>query len=315
MSFHKRQQQMCPECKEETEIAEDHSAGDMICTQCGLVLEARAIDESSEWRTFTNESPNNDPVRVGGPLNPLLSDGGLSTVISKTGGGADAANLSRWSNRSSNPDRNLINAFKAIAGMAERLNLVTTIKDRANEIYKQIEDMKSIRGRSQDVILAACLYTACRQEEMPRTFKGKAIAGQICSVAKASKTEVGRCYKLIVGQLNQAMGTIRAEDYLRRFCSHLGLSHDVIRAATTVAERAKDIGIATQKSPISVAAAVIFMVAQLSDTKKAQKDVSMVTGVSEVTIRNAYKDLYPRAGELLPEWFASPAAVKSLPAP
>jgi transcription initiation factor TFIIIB Brf1 subunit/transcription initiation factor TFIIB len=46
------------------------------------------------------------------------------------------------------------------------------VKDRANEIYKKVEDLKSIRGRSQDAILAACLYIACRQEDRPRTFKG-----------------------------------------------------------------------------------------------------------------------------------------------
>ncbi len=46
------------------------------------------------------------------------------------------------------------------------------VKDRANEIYKKVEDLKSIRGCSQDAILAACLYIACRQEYKPRTFKG-----------------------------------------------------------------------------------------------------------------------------------------------
>ena len=50
---------------------------------------------------------------------------------------------------------------------------VTFPKDRANEIYKKVEDLKSIRGRNQDAILAACLYIACRQEDRPRTVKGK----------------------------------------------------------------------------------------------------------------------------------------------
>lgn len=45
-------------------------------------------------------------------------------------------------------------------------------KDRANEIYKKVEDQKPLRGRNQDAILAACLYIACRQEDKPRTVKG-----------------------------------------------------------------------------------------------------------------------------------------------
>ncbi|KAI7981812.1 Transcription initiation factor IIB [Camellia lanceoleosa] len=51
----------------------------------GLVLESHSIDETFEWRTFANESRDNDPVRVGGPTNPLLTDGGpcLGVTLAK----------------------------------------------------------------------------------------------------------------------------------------------------------------------------------------------------------------------------------------
>lgn len=45
-------------------------------------------------------------------------------------------------------------------------------QDRANEIYKKVEDLKSVKGRNQDAIFAACIYIACRQEDKPRTVKG-----------------------------------------------------------------------------------------------------------------------------------------------
>ena len=91
------------------------------------MLESHSIDETSEWRTFPNESNDNDPVRVGGPTNPLLSDGGLSTVISKPNGTTGdylSSSLGRWQNRGANPDRGLIQAFKTIATMADRSALI-----------------------------------------------------------------------------------------------------------------------------------------------------------------------------------------------
>ncbi|AES59634.1 putative transcription factor TFIIB [Medicago truncatula] len=48
-----------------------------------------------------------------------------------------------------------------------------------------------------------------------------------------------------------------------------------------------------RRSPISNAAAVIYIIIQLSDDKKPLKDISVAIGFSEVTIRNSYKDLYP----------------------
>ncbi|CAK9183476.1 unnamed protein product [Ilex paraguariensis] len=394
----------CPDCKRATEVVFDHSAGDTVCSECGLVLEAHSIDESSEWRTFANESGDNDPVRVGGPTNPLLADGGLSTVISKPNGATGdylSSSLGRWQNRGSNPDRSLIQAFKAIATMCDRLGLVVTIKsasrraaesspkllemevvqaaglgaqwmllpahlpqffcnepkiggypmrgassaffsfvilsvgptvrlctgtwasrvafciqrkDRANEIYKKVEDQKPLRGRNQDAILAACLYIACRQEDKPRTVK------EICSVANgATKKEIGRAKEFIVKQLevemgqSMEMGTIHAGDFLRRFCSHLGMTNQVVKAAQEAVQKSEELDI--RRSPISVAAAVIYMITQLSDDKKILKDISLATGVAEGTIRNSYKDLYPYASKLIPNWYAKEDAVRSLCSP
>ncbi|KAL7174230.1 hypothetical protein ACSBR2_033480 [Camellia fascicularis] len=307
----------CPECKRGTEVVFDHSAGDTVCSECGLVLESHSIDETSEWRTFANESGDNDPVRVGGPTNPLLADGGLSTVISKPNGSTGdflSSSLGRWQNRGSNPDRSLIQAFKAIATMSDRLGLVATIKDRANEIYKKVEDQKPLRGRNQDAILAACLYIACRQEDKPRTVK------EICSVVNgATKKEIGRAKEFIVKQLevemgqSMEMGTIHAGDFLRRFCSHLGMTNQAVKAAQEAVQKSEELDI--RRSPISIAAAVIYIITQLSDDKKILKDISLATGVAEGTIRNSYKDLYPYASRLIPSWYANEEDIKNLCSP
>ncbi|KAJ6332072.1 hypothetical protein OIU76_010454 [Salix suchowensis] len=387
----------CSDCKKHTEVVFDHSAGDTVCSECGLVLESHSIDETSEWRTFANESGDNDPVRVGGPTNPLLTDGGLSTVIAKPNGASGeflSSSLGRWQNRGSNPDRGLIMAFKTIATMSERdlnwdppafvldlmlwqvLGLVATIKaskitlnrtitkiksaspslftyedglDRANEIYKKVEDQKSSRGRNQDALLAACLYIACRQEDKPRTVK------EICSVANgATKKEIGRAKEYIVKHLgleagqSVEMGTIHAGDFMRRFCSNLGMSNHTVKAATEAVKTSEQFDI--RRSPISIAAAVIYIITQLSDDKKLLRglmivsysfyqvetngsvsedkratnsgggggldaDISLATGVAEGTIRNSYKDLYPHVSKIIPAWYANKEDLKNLCSP
>lgn len=307
--------QKCPECKKYTELVSDHAAGDLICSECGLVLEAHAVDETSEWRTFSNESANDDPVRVGGPLNPLLTDGGLTTVIARSNGQEMPGNVRGWASRGANPDRSLINAFKTIGSMADRAGLVSTIRDRANEIYKKVEDLKSIRGRSQDAILAACLYIACRQEDKPRTFK------EIGAVANnASKKEIGRATKFIVKQLeadmgmSMEMGAINAGDFMRRFCSHLPMDAAAVRAAIEVVKNTEQLDIRTSRAPISKAAASIYMVTQLCEKKVLPRDISRATGVAEGTIRNTYKDLRPHAAKLVPASFAKPEDLEKLSA-
>ncbi|GAB2267046.1 Transcription initiation factor IIB-2, variant 2 [Dionaea muscipula] len=140
----------CTDCKRSTEVVFDHSAGDTVCSECGLVLESHSIDETSEWRTFANDSNDNDPVRVGGPSNPLLTDGGLVTVISKPNGSTGdflSSSLGRWQNRGSNPDRSLLISFKTNATMADRLGLVATIKvSERTRLFLKDQSYRTLAG-------------------------------------------------------------------------------------------------------------------------------------------------------------------------
>ena len=159
----------------ESPLIEDHRAGDQICSQCGLVVGDRVIDVSSEWRTFSDDAGGVDKSRVGAAENSLLEGGNLSTMIGPgTGrpGETSYRNYTRpTSNNTAASDRSLINAMRIIAEMADRINLPKVITDRANKLFKMVQDGKHLTGRAHGAIAAACLYIACRQEGVPRTFK------------------------------------------------------------------------------------------------------------------------------------------------
>ncbi|XP_058450327.1 transcription initiation factor IIB [Malaya genurostris] len=292
-------------------LIEDYRAGDMICSECGLVVGDRVIDVGSEWRTFSNEKAGVDPSRVGGPENPLLSGGDLSTMIGPGTGPAsfDAFGTAKYQNRRtmSSSDRALIAAFKEISTMADRINLPKTIVDRANNLFKQVHDGKNLKGRSNDAKASACLYIACRQEGVPRTFK------EICAVSKISKKEIGRCFKLTLKALATSVDLITTADFMSRFCANLDLPNTVQRAATHIARKAVEMDIVPGRSPISVAAAAIYMASQASDQRKTHKEIGDIAGVADVTIRQSYRLMYPHAAELFPEDFKFTTPIDQLP--
>ena len=223
----------------EAALIEDYRAGDQICSECGLVVGDRVIDVGSEWRTFSNDNGGEDRSRVGGPENSLLGSCDLSTMIGPgkmSGGMTGFSNSSAmYNNRSSRvptSDRTLLNAFRSIMNMADRINLPKTIVDRANVLFKMVADGKNLKGRSNDAIAAACLYIACRQEGVPRTFK------EIVAVSTVSKKEIGRCFKLILKAHDTSVELITTGDFMSRFCGTLSLPRTVQRAATTIAKRA-----------------------------------------------------------------------------
>lgn len=58
---------------------------------------------------------------------------------------------------------------------------------------------------------------------------------------------------------------------MSRFCSNLGLPKQVQMAATHIARKAVELDLVPGRSPISVAAAAIYMASQASAEKRTQK--------------------------------------------
>merc|ERR1719410_2461024 len=281
----------------------------MICTECGLVVGDRVIDVGSEWRTFSNDKDSKDRSRVGDVENRLLSGSDLSTMMGPSSSGADTGEYAKYNNRRqiNATDRALIASFREISSMADRINLPGNIVDKAKANFKEVYESKSLKGRSNDAIAAACLYIACRQESVPRTFK------EIVAVSTVSKKEIGRCFKLILKAHDTSVDLITTGDFMSRFCGTLSLSREVQKAATCIAKKAVDLDIVPGRSPISVAAAAIYMASQASDDKRTQREIADIAGVADVTIRQSYKLMLPRAAELFPPDFRFITPIENLP--
>lgn len=94
---------------------------------------------------------------------------------------------------------------------------------------------------------------------------------EICAVSRISKKEIGRCFKLILKALETSVDLITTGDFMSRFCSNLCLPKQVQMAATHIARKAVELDLVPGRSPISVAAAAIYMASQASAEKRTQK--------------------------------------------
>jgi len=297
----------CPDCQlVQPDVVIDNAAGDVICANCGLVLEDRTIDENSEWRTFGSggdKSAGADPNRVGSPTNPHLGGAGLSTVIGKGSGDRLLNRASGRAGAGATAEYGLLRGFTEIARVADRINLNHSTKETSQELFKIVfEDGKAIRSRGFDESVAACVYMACRKEGFPRTLK------EVCAVSSAEKNNIARAYKIarkvLQEELSLNMGVVSASDYLPRFCSALGLPHQLKNAARSVQDAAHEIGVASSRQPTSRAAASIFIVLMMLPPGErpivettgrvvGKGDVAEIAGITESTIDTVYRYFFP----------------------
>ncbi|KAJ5887982.1 transcription initiation protein [Penicillium taxi] len=311
---------ICPECKEVPPNLEFPDSHETVCGSCGLVLADREIDMHSEWRTFSNDDQNNDdPSRVGDASNPLLNGAQLETSIA-SGATGRSRDLYRAQSKQSNEKANkaLLAAYKEIGALCDGFNIQKNVADTAKYLFKIVEDAKAFKGKSQDVIIAGCIFIACRQCKVPRTFT------EIFAVTKVSRKEIGRIYKSLEKfftaqniERNNAVvssgGTIdpndtytatastKPSDLCNRFCNLLGLPFQVTSVGVALSDKVSNDGDLAGRSPLSVVAACIYMASHLMGQGKSAKEISAVAHVSDGTIRGAYKQLYNERARLIQE--------------
>lgn len=288
---------ICPSCGSK-ELAEDYSRGEKVCQSCGLVIAEEIIDQGPEWRAFDSEQ-RQKRSRVGAPENYSIHDKGLSTRISwqnrdaygkviPTRNRAQIYRLRKWQRRtriSDGTERNLAVALSNLSRMSSTLNLPRNVRETASMIYRKAVRKKLIRGRSIEGIAAAVLYAACRQCNVPRTLE------EMSRVTDLPKKEIGRNYRHLSRELELKLLPTTPQDYISRFCGRLNLTTDVQIKALNLLKQAQQKELTSGRGPTGMSAAAIYISSVICEERITQREIAEVAGVTEVTIRNRYKEL------------------------
>lgn len=287
----------CPECNGKS-LARDYERAEMICNTCGLVIDEKIMDLGPEWRAFDNEQ-RVKRSRAGAPMTYTIHDKGLSTVIDwrdKDCYGKDISprkraqiyRLRKWQQRirvSNATERNLAFALTELERVASRMTLPRNVRETAAVVYRKAVEKGLIRGRSIEGVAASSLYAACRQCNVPRTLD------EIADASKLNRKEIGRTYRFVSRELGISLKPTTPIDYVPRFGSELGLSGEVQSKAVEILKKAMEKELTSGRGPTGVSAASIYIASVLLGERRTQREVADVAGVTEVTIRNRYKEL------------------------
>jgi len=173
--------------------------------------------------------------------------------------------------------------------MASALGLPENVRETASVIYRRALDEDLLPGRSIEGVATAALYAAARQVGTPRSLD------EIATVSRVDKMELTRTYRYVIRELGLEIKPADPESYVPRFASDLELSEETERRARELLRTSQKAGIQSGKSPVGLAAAAIYAAALLTNEKVTQNEVSEVASISEVTIRNRYKELLEAA--------------------
>lgn len=289
--------QLCFACRIGRPIT-DPESGEIICSNCGLVFSDRAQESRAEWRTFSS-GRNSERGRVGSPISLTQHDMGLATIIGNSDKDSSGQKLDpsmhsmihrlrTWNFRTqihTSTERNLMRALNELARVKDKLGLSDAVIEKTAYIYRKAHEKHLAKGRSVSAILAAAIYIACREMGASRTL------ADIAAATDVKRKVISRSHRILINELDTNIPPVDLVKCIARIANKVNIDEKTKRMAMNVMIDVVDREVSAGKSPMGLAASVLYSSCVRNDENTTQKNIAEAAGVSEVTIRNRIKDL------------------------
>jgi len=265
----------------------------ILCNICGKFV--NNINNSPEWRFYGSEdSKRTDPTRCGMPLNVLLPESSIGTSINNKGNYMDRISTRQRWNSMPYKERSKYKVFVEIELKCSNHKLPIVISETAKSLYSVISDTKISRGENRRGVIAACVFNACKECNVPRSVNEVATIFDMNSkvLTKGCKnyTEIIRLSKINIKR-TQNTGTIKVDDFIERFCYNISLDEGDIDIIKIIAIYCEKLNLVYDNTPPAMATGCIYLFCKLKKLDISKKIISENCSISEVTINKCYKKL------------------------
>ncbi|MDQ3902090.1 MAG: transcription initiation factor IIB [Thermoproteota archaeon] len=295
---------ICSICHRNDRIITDTESGEVICGNCGAVISEKAEDASHLERRIFTQGAQIDEVRArtGAPTSLARHDMGLATIVGKEN--RDAAGtkidpsvssamqrLRIWDSRvqlSLPSGRNRREAFMLLDTLKDKLGLSDAVIENTAYLYRKAQQRKFLRGRSISGVVCAATYIACRDLGISKTMK------EIAAASNIKQKSLARIYRQLILEFDYKVPNIDPIKCVARVANNAKIAEKTKRQAIEIMDKVKQNQISAGKDPMGLAATVIYMSCIKTGESISQKEISNVAGITEVTLRNRYKELKNR---------------------
>ena len=294
----------CPECK--SAVVDDFQNGERICSGCGIVVDEQMADYGPETKG-ANLVDKMKLARATGHTTLAQHDMGIATEISIAGTDFSGKkinnsisnqmqNLRKWQQRvrvTSPRERRLTNVLGKITETCESCDLSKNVIETASKIYRSLDGRNiEVKGKSVISITVAVVYLACKQCGVVRSLEE--ICKEVCieKDVKAKSKLAAKYYRNLVLEMgHEITPTVTMDKYISKIANLTRTDVRVERLALEIAEKSQVQSITDGKSPNGIASAYMYIGSILLGQTVLQRDVSTISGITEVTIRNRVKEI------------------------
>lgn len=284
---HVERELKCCEIKDNFEYT---NKGETVCKICSNTISN--IIDTPEWKNYKDSNTNT--TRCGMPKNVMLPQSSMGTTI-KNDYNFKMSRVNRYQQWNSMPykERSLYKVYKDIEDKCIAGDLPLIISETAQSYYLTISETKISRGSNRIGIIAACIYYACKECEVPRSTNELSSLFQIDNkiMTKGCKnfTEIMRMSK--DRKRIQTHKSVNLHDFIERFCHKLKFCENKQKHIGILSKLCEELNLVNDNTPPAMAAGCIYLYIRILKMDIDKKQISEICKISEVTINKCSKKL------------------------
>jgi transcription initiation factor TFIIB len=187
-------------------------------------------------------------------------------------------------------------AFRDLNKLKEKLVLPSPVMEKAAYIYRKAQQKRIVKGRTRTAAIAACVYIACREAAIPRTFR------EVAELANIRRKEMWKVYRAIVSELDLTVPLVDPVRCLVKLANQTDVDEKVKRHAIDYMKQVMDNNISAGRDPMGLAATVLYISYQdYGNRYKSQKYFAAAAGISDVALRNRRQELGNKIPRYIPD--------------
>jgi transcription initiation factor TFIIB len=299
---------VCSICNRNDKVITDTESGEIICSNCGTVISDKVEDVSHLERHISNGGGQIEETRArtGAPTSLARHDMGLATMVGKENRDASGTKIDPSINYamqrlrtcdsrvqlSAPSEKSRREAFMLLDTLKDKLGLSDAVIENTAYLYRKAQQRKFLRGRSISGVVCAATYIACRDLGISKTMR------EIAAASNVKQKNIARVYRQLVREFDYKVPNIDPIKCVARVANNAKLAERTKRQAINIMQKVTENEISAGKDPMGLAATVIYISCIKTGENISQKEISNVAGITEVTLRNRYKDLKNRLTDL-----------------
>ncbi len=271
-----------------TNIVADSITGENVCTECGVVYEN--LSDYAIRATFGKSSKTNmlqNFISSTTIQNKNIDCNGAAIPVEQVYQLNRLRKMDKFTGADGNFERNIKDASHMIGILRDRLSLTETIIDSAYNKYIKIVKAEMIKGRSIKAFVAASIYSACKDANVPRTLK------EISDVINANSTLTRKCYTLLIEKLeiDNSSSVVESNVYLARAANKSGLSNKTLLKSIEIWSKIKDNPEIAGKKPTALSMAILYYASTLTGERITKTKMADACNMSKVTLNKRVEEI------------------------